>query len=275
MKNLIVLMLLSWVTTNVKAQDFVPIPGSVSEEVKGILLPASCGSVRGQTVPTPMYTIEPASNDNVTILTSPANLVTAGVKGGLLNLTFNPDVATTVNQSGVKIQIPNAQFQELAAQTSAQVQVLPGFTSLNKIRVTMSSIVRVVIGDASTAVPLNVSVSASAILDLQLDGGVIEEARVSSSGSLNAVASTVRDVHIWFSGSAMLQVENPIRSGWITGLGQLSTSAKGSCDNLLIYSSGKCQDQRDMNITVTVGEPYTMIGTIGCNMFGDSNTYLQ
>lgn len=264
-------LLLSLLATSIQAQDnFAAISGSVTEEVEGIQLPALCNSKTSPTVAKTMFTIEPASSGSttITILTSPPDLVTASVGNGkLLLLTINEAVATTASEGGVKIQIPNEQFQKLDASASARVQVLSGFTSLSSITAASSASVRAVVETASSGgsnTPLTVSVTSSATLDVQYEGGEIERAGVSSSGKFNVVASTVKAVDISSSGSAQMRVDNPISSGSVSSSGRLSVSANGSCDNLEINSSGNCQDGQDVAVTVTVGEPYTMTGTENC-----------
>lgn len=265
MKLLSTLLLSSLLATGIQAQEFTAVSGPISEEIKGVILPANCGLDNGKSVPKTMYTIVPASGDTVSILTSPPDLVTATVQAGkVLSVTFNQNVAPTAAEGGVKIQIPDAQFQELTAQASAHVQVQSGFTSLANIGVTSSASVRAIVGSNGSGVPLTVSVSSSATLDVQFDGGEIERAGVSSSGTLNVAAATVKAVDISSSGSAQIRVDNPIGSGSVSSSGRLTVSANGSCDNLEINSSGSCQDGQDVGVTVSVGEPYIQSGTATC-----------
>ena len=149
------------------AENFVEL-ADVPQTATSVNIQPQC--VTSGYYPNIMYTIEIA--DNVTVSTSPANLVTVHLKGNALSFTRSVVNAT---HGGVKIGLPAGKFNSLTIGRQTNAQILDGFTAVKSLSVTGQSVLTADL--SSNALPVILDVTGQSTVTVKsgrhLSGGGI------------------------------------------------------------------------------------------------------
>lgn len=255
-------------------KDFKEISSNVPQQVSvvNLQLPPDClGQGGGKTGKYPsrfMFTIEPSTSDSVSVSTYPSDLVVAKGQGKdqQLRLVWNANVANDAKEGGVKISLPANQLVAVSAEKGAFVQILNGFTSIERITVATDAKLFATLTTSLTTTTSNLTLSVTA-------GGqanVISNASVSrldlsnysrlslqapSVGDLSATSEGIFDLkgnvgHAQVSTSARVTIDGDLSEG-----GTISSGGK-----MTVYgkASGHFEVSTDANFLV--GEE--LLGTV-------------
>ena len=249
-------LLLVATATLANGQEFVPITGSVPQDITGVVLPAFCAAK--STVVRTITTLEPQEG-NVTVMTYPPDLIRVdtrpGAKDGAmwLLLELNQTVAGSASQGGIRIQLPPSQLERVDACCSARAQIMEGFTNVKSLLASTSAEISATLtasNATATIKDLDIVASTSSKIAVDYSGGDVNLVSVGTSARVDLIANSLTKLDAGTSGMASLQLTTPPSSGAVSTSGVAEISVADGCLDISTSTSGQCT-ARSRNVLVS------------------------
>ena len=228
------------------AENFVEL-ADVPQNATSVNIQTQC--LTSGKFPNIMYTIEIA--DNVTVSTSPANLVTVHLKGNALSFTHSVVKAT---HGGVKIGLPAGKFNSLTIGGQTNAQILDGFTAVNSLSVTGQSVLTADL--SSNALPVTLDVTGQSTVTLK--SGRNLSGKITGQSAIRVETPSYDDLLI--TGQSQIYIDGNVNSASVNGQSIMVVSGNvtgvvSNWDSLFFSSGGTAGGFPNISVMTNVIAP--------------------